>query len=81
MQATSQIVATIVAAQKDDFVEGDEISIAGTEEKVVLPRRVTLAELSRTKRQFINYGAKTRAIDDVDKLTTMFIKYINTSLQ
>ena len=38
-----------------------------------------IAELARTKRQFINY-AKARAIEDVNKLATMFVQYLNTTL-
>lgn len=46
-KVTSQIVAAIMEAQKIDFVEGDAIPVPGTEEKVVLPRKLTLAELTR----------------------------------
>ena len=47
LQVTSQIVSAIMAAQKIDFVEGDAIAVPGTDEKVFLPRKVNLAELSR----------------------------------
>jgi hypothetical protein len=47
LQVTSQIVSTVMAAQKIDFVEGDAITVPGTDEKVLLPRKVTLAELTR----------------------------------
>ena len=47
VQVTSHIVSAIVAAQRVDFVEGDAIAVPGTNEKVFLPRKVNLAELTR----------------------------------
>ena len=49
------------------------------DERIHATRSVTMAELARTKRQFINY-AKARAIEDVNKLATMFVQYLNTTL-
>ena len=40
-------------AQKIDFVEGDAIPVPGTEEKVVLPRKLTLAELTRLEKKIL----------------------------
>ncbi len=60
-------------------IEGDEIVVPGTKEKFLLARRVNLAELSRTRRQFITY-AKSRAIEDVSKLSTMFVQYLNSNV-
>ena len=59
---------------------GSDLKVPGTEERVRATRHyVTMAELAKTKRQFINY-AKTRAIEDVGKLATMFVQYLNSTL-
>ena len=49
------------------------------QERFRLERSYTLSELSRAKRQFITY-AKARAVEDVGKLATMFVQYLNTSM-
>ncbi len=76
-RVTSAIVAAILDAQKLGLADG--CKVPGTDERVVVTRTVTMPELARTKRQFIQY-AKTRAIDNVDKLATMFVQYLNSSL-
>ena len=38
-----------------------------------------LLSKSRARRQFITY-AKARAIDDVDRLATMFVQYLNSNV-
>ena len=58
---------------------GSDLKVPGTEERIMATRNVTMAELAKTKRQFINY-AKTRAIEDVGKLATMFVQYLNSTL-
>jgi len=79
-RVTKEIVAAVLAEQKaGSAVEGDEISVPGTSQKFALAHRVTLAELSRARRQFITY-AKARAIDDVDRLATMFVQYLNSNV-
>ena len=52
-KVTSQIVSAVMEAQKIDFVEGDAIPVPGTEEKVVLPRKLTLAELTRLEKKIL----------------------------
>jgi protein KTI12 len=76
-KCTSAIISAIMEAQKLGLA--DDVKVPGTEERVHATRSVTMAELARTKRQFITY-AKTRAIDDVNKLATMFVQYLNTAL-
>merc|ERR1711874_475867 len=77
-QVTQAIVAAVMEAQKTGH-EGHEVALPGTKERFRLERSYTLSELSRAKRQFITY-AKARAVEDVDKLATMFVQYLNTSL-
>ena len=80
-RVTKDIILSILEAQKSGiYSQGDEIKVRGTEEKFVLEKSVvSMAELTRVKRQFITY-AKSRSIDDVDKLATMFVQYLNTTL-
>jgi len=75
---TQEIVTRILEAQKLSGI-GEEISFSSTQEKLVLSRNYTLSELARTKRQFIKY-AKERAIQDVDKLASMFVQYLRSNL-
>ena len=49
-RVTKEIVAAVLAEQKaGSAVEGDEISVPGTNQKFALTHRVTLAELGRTE--------------------------------
>ena len=76
-KSTSAIISAILEAQKLGLA--DNLKVPGTYERVTVTRNVTMAELSRTKRQFITY-AKSRAIEDVAKLATMFVQYLNSTL-
>jgi len=60
-------------------VEGDQIKVPGTSEHVVWTRRVTRPELSRARRQFMVY-LKMRGVDDLDKIHTLFVQYLNSSV-
>merc|ERR1712020_339967 len=73
-KTTSSINSAILEAQKLGLGASD-LKVPGTEERVQATRNVTMAELAKTKRQFINY-AKARAIEDVGKLATMFVQYL-----
>ena len=76
-RSTSTIIAAILEAQKLGLAE--DVKVPGTDERINATRKVNMAELARTKRQFITY-AKARAIEDVSKLSTMFVQYLNTTL-
>ncbi|XP_041355493.1 protein KTI12 homolog [Gigantopelta aegis] len=43
-------------------------------------RPLTLSELQRQKRQFISY-TKTHPVEDTSSLTSMFVQFLNSSLQ
>jgi len=77
-RVTQSIVAKILDAQKT-MEPGQDVVLDGTKEKFRLERSYTLSELSRHKRQFITY-AKHKAVEDVDKLASMFVQYLRTSL-
>ena len=78
-KVTKNIVQAVLDAQKAGSIEGEEITVPGTSEKVCLEQKVTMGELSRTRRQFIVY-AKARAIEDVNRLASMWVQYLNKSL-
>ena len=59
-----------------DFGSNDELTKLL---KVLLARTYTLAELARTKRQFLVYCKQTPC-QDLPKLNTMFVQYINANL-
>jgi len=75
---TQEIVTRILEEQKLSGI-GEEISFSSTQEKLIITRSYTLSELARTKRQFIKY-AKERAIQDVEKLASMFVQYLRSNL-
>ena len=80
-RVTKDIIKAILDAQKTGLaMEGDEITVPGTSERFVLAKKLNMAELSRAKKQFITY-AKSRAIEDVGKLATMFVQYLNANMQ
>ena len=60
-------------------VEGDLIRVPGTDEKILWTRRVTRPEIARARRQFMVY-LKMRGVDDLNKVHTLFVQYLNKSL-
>lgn len=76
---TKDIVTAIMEAQRSGLGIGVDITVPRTSEKVFLEQSVTMSELTKTRRQFITY-AKARAIEDMDKLASMWVQYLNKSL-
>lgn len=77
---TQAVVSAIMDAQKISAGVGvTEISVPGASEKVTLCRHYTLPELARIKRQFLVF-AKQKSCQDVSKLATMFVQYLNANL-
>jgi len=76
----TQGVITEVLELQNMAVIGDSITISGTEEKLVLLKTLTMAELRRMKRQFINYS-KMHPVEDIAKLKSMFVQFLNNSIQ
>ena len=75
---TQEIVAQLSEAQST-AVPGDWLAVSGTAEKVQLLRPVTLVELRKLRRQFINY-TKLHPPEDIKKIPTLFVQYLNSSL-
>lgn len=76
---TQDIVNTIMESQKTCVV-GDTVTISGSDDKIILQKILTLAELQRCKRQFIKF-TKSRAIDTLHGMPNMFVHFINNSMQ
>lgn len=77
-KSTQDIVTTILSAHKN-LVPGDTIKFPGTREEFLFTRSITLAELQRHRRQFIIY-TKMHPVEDVNKLSNMFIQFLNKAL-
>ncbi|XP_005093847.1 protein KTI12 homolog [Aplysia californica] len=75
---TQDIVTEIVSAQKT-AVPGDVIKVADSKESITVTRTVGLSELQRHRRQFITY-TKMHPVDDIQKLSSMFMQYLQKSL-
>ncbi|XP_060560843.1 protein KTI12 homolog [Ruditapes philippinarum] len=78
-RVTTEIVQVIIAALKT-FVPGDKINIPSSTDKLNLCRPFTLAELQRSRRQFITY-TKMHPVDDISKIGNMFVQYLNNTLK
>ncbi|XP_042877460.1 protein KTI12 homolog isoform X2 [Penaeus japonicus] len=76
-RTTQEVTASIMSAQK--IVGGSDIKIPGVPEPINLRRTVTLAELTRARRQFISY-TKMHPVEDTAKLSALFVQYLNTTL-
>ncbi|XP_013385019.1 protein KTI12 homolog isoform X1 [Lingula anatina] len=76
---TQDVINVILDAQKTS-VPGDKVAIPNAQEKVELFKHVTLAELQRTRRQFISY-TKMHPMEDTSKIGNMFVQYLNKSIR
>lgn len=76
---TQEIVTALLNSQHT-FVPGDQVTVPGTSEKVLLNRTVNMSELRRIRRQFITY-TKMHPVEDTKKIANMFVQYLNSSIQ
>jgi len=79
-QITQAVITEVLRLQNMGACVGDTVAISGTSEKLVLLKQLSMAELRRIKRQFINYS-KLHPVEDVVKLKSMFVQFMNTSIQ
>lgn len=77
-KTTQDVITTFVSSQKT-AVPGDRIKIPNAKEEITFTRLVNLAELQRHRRQFITY-TKMHPVDDINKLTNMFVQYLNKTI-
>lgn len=73
------VVQAVMDSQRAGCLPGTNIAVPGTQERVRLTRLLTLAELARTKRQFLVYS-RQNPCQDLSRLATMFVQYINADL-
>ncbi|KAL1776743.1 KTI12-like [Sigmodon hispidus] len=78
-QATSQVLTALMEAQKS-AVPGDLLTLPGTTEHIRFTRPLTLAELSRLRRQFISYTKMHPNNENLPQLANMFLQYLSQSL-
>jgi len=76
---TQQVISDVMTAQAT-AVPGDTITIPGAKDKIHYTRTLTLAELQRTRRQFISFN-KTHPVEDSNCLPNMFVQFLNTSIK
>ena len=79
-QITQAVITEVLRLQNMGACIGDTLPISGTSEKIMLLKSLSMAELRRIKRQFINYS-KLHPVEDVVKLKSMFVQFLNTSIQ
>lgn len=78
-QVTSQVLAGLMEAQKS-AVPGDLLKLPGTTEHLQFTRPLSMAELSRLRRQFISYTKTHPNNENLPQLANMFLQYLNQSL-
>nr|XP_051713758.1 protein KTI12 homolog [Oryctolagus cuniculus] len=78
-QVTSQVLAGLMEAQKG-AVPGDLLMLPGTTEHLRFTRPLTMAELSRLRRQFISYTKMHPNNENLPQLANMFLQYLSQSL-
>ncbi|KAG8518932.1 Protein KTI12 [Galemys pyrenaicus] len=78
-QVTSQVLAGLMEAQKSTL-PGDLLKLPGTTEHLRFTRPLTMAELSRLRRQFISYTKMHPNNENLPQLANMFLQYLNQSL-
>ncbi|XP_008575080.1 PREDICTED: protein KTI12 homolog [Galeopterus variegatus] len=79
-QITSQVLAGLMEAQKT-AVPGDLLKLPGTTEHLRFTRPLTMAELTRLRRQFISYTKMHPNKENLPQLANMFLQYLSQSLR
>lgn len=75
---TQEVVRSVINAQRTS-VPGEHVPVNNTQEKLVLPRKVTIAELRKLRKQFISY-TKLHPVEDQCQLVTLFVQYLNKTI-
>lgn len=75
---TQATINVIIEAQKT-CVPGDTITVPGATDKINFVRVLPLAELQRSRRQYITYS-KMHPVDDCGKIANMFVQFLNNSM-
>ncbi|KAJ7400399.1 KTI12 chromatin associated [Pitangus sulphuratus] len=80
-RVTQDVLAAVMAAQSGGALPGDTVRVPGLAEGLVLSRPVSLAELSRLRRQFISYTKMQPSDENMPQLASMFLQYLSRSIQ
>nr|XP_041573646.1 protein KTI12 homolog [Taeniopygia guttata] len=80
-RVTQDVLAAVLAAQRSGAQPGETIRVPGVAEGLVLSRPVSVAELSRLRRQFISYTKMQPSDENLPQLASMFVQYLNRSIQ
>ncbi|XP_053929250.1 protein KTI12 homolog [Cuculus canorus] len=79
---TQDVLTAVVAAQRGGALPGEAVPVPGVPEGLVLSRPVSLAELSRLRRQFISYTKMQEGCEEnLPRLAAMFVQYLSRSIQ
>ncbi|KAM4873190.1 thioredoxin domain-containing protein 12 isoform 1-T1 [Thomomys bottae] len=78
-QVTNQVLTGLMEAQKS-AIPGDLLKLPGTTEHLLFTRPLTMAELSRLRRQFISYTKMHPNYENLPQLANMFLQYLSQSL-
>ncbi|XP_048207262.1 protein KTI12 homolog [Perognathus longimembris pacificus] len=78
-QVTNQVLTGLMEAQKS-AIPGDLLTLPGTTEHLLFTRPLTMAELSRLRRQFISYTKMHPNYENLPQLANMFLQYLSQSL-
>lgn len=76
---TQEVVRVAMDAQRSNAT-GWCVTVSGSQEKLVLPRHVTMAELRQLRKQFIAYSKQHPVDSSCSNITTLFVQYINKTL-
>lgn len=80
-RVTQDVLAAVLDAQRSGAQPGETIRVPGVAEGLVLSRPVSVAELSRLRRQFISYTKMQPSDENLPQLASMFLQYLNRSIQ
>ncbi|XP_015491096.1 protein KTI12 homolog [Parus major] len=80
-RVTQDVLAAVLAAQRSGAQPGETIRVPGVAEGLVLSRPVSVAELSRLRRQFISYTKMQPSDENLPQLASMFLQYLSRSIQ
>ncbi|KAK2543133.1 Txndc12 [Columba livia] len=79
-RATQDVVAAVMAAQRSGAQPGEVVRVPGAAEGLLLSRPVSMAELSRLRRQFISYTKMQPSDENLPQLASMFLQYLSRSI-
>ncbi|KAM9542359.1 protein KTI12 homolog [Guaruba guarouba] len=80
-RVTQEVLGAVMDAQRSGAQPGETVRVPGVAEGLVLSRPVSMAELSRLRRQFISYTKMQPRDENLPQLAGMFLQYLSRSIQ